>query len=217
MTAFVLFMILLAYKIFVMKGILTMDMYKSLGLVAGVLSLVGYIPYIISIIKGKTRPNKSTWFIWTVVGGLLAFSYAAEGDPQTIWLPLGYFFGPLITAILSIRYGDANWSRFDIICLSVAIISVIPWVLSKNATFTLLINVLIDMAGALPTLVKTYHEPETEDLTAWFIFFIANTIQLFAISYWNIAAIYPIYLFFLAGFIVFLVLKGKIGKKSSHT
>jgi uncharacterized protein with PQ loop repeat len=193
------------------------DIHQMLGILAGILSILGYIPYIISIIKGKTQPNKATWFIWTLVGGLLAFSYLAEGDQNTIWLPLGYFLGPLITAILSVRYGYAVWTKLDIVCIIAALISIIPWILSKDATMTLLINVIIDASGALPTLVKTYREPETEDFTAWVIFFIANTIQLFAISEWGFAAIYPIYLFFLAGSIVGLVGMDKIKKKCSRS
>ncbi len=189
--------------------------YEILGIIAGILSLVGYIPYLLTTVRGNTRPNKATWFIWTVVGGLLAFSYLAEGDQNSIWLPLGYFLGPLITAIVSIRYGYSEWSKLDKVCIVVAMISVIPWILSKNATFTLLINVLIDATGAIPTVIKSYREPETEDFTAWLIFFIANTIQLFAISHWNIAAIYPIYLFFLAGSIVAFILKGKAQKALS--
>lgn len=191
--------------------------YETIGIVAGVLALGGYIPYVFSIFKGVTRPNKASWIIWTVVGGLLAVSYFAEGDPNAIWLPMGYFFGPLIVAILSFHYGYSEWSRIDKICLILAILSVIPWLLSKDATLTLLINVLIDSMGAIPTIVKTYKEPETEDFTAWFIFFLANTIQLFAISTWDISSTYPIYLFFLAGSIVLLIIKDKVRRLiSSH-
>lgn len=193
------------------------NIYEILGIVAGILSLVGYIPYIYSTIRGKTRPNKATWIIWAIVGGLLAFSYLAEGDANTIWLPLGYFLGPLIIAILSFRYGYSVWTRFDKLCFIAAIISILPWLFSKDATITLLINVFIDMTGALPTIVKSHREPETEDITAWVIFFIANTIQVFAISMWNIAAIYPIYLFLLAGTIVLLILKAKIKRRFSLT
>ncbi len=82
---------------------------ETLGIIAGVLSLAGYIPYIITTVQGKTQPNKATWFIWTLVGGLIAFSYLKEGDQNTIWLPLGYFFGPLIISILSIWYGYSKW------------------------------------------------------------------------------------------------------------
>jgi hypothetical protein len=187
--------------------------YETIGIIAGILALSGYIPYIYSIIAGKTRPNRATWFIWTIIGGLLAFSYLAEGDQNSIWLPIGYFLGPLIVAILSLRYGYAEWTRLDTICIVAAFISIVPWILSDNATITLLINLLIDSTGAIPTLVKTYREPETEDMTAWGIFFAANTIQLFAISMWNLAALYPIYLFFLAGTMVLFILKGKFSKK----
>lgn len=191
------------------------NLQGTIGIVAGILAIGGYIPYIISILRNKTQPNKATWFIWTIVGGLLAVSYFAEGDRSSIWLPFGYFIGPLLVAILSFRYGYSAWSTFDKVCIVIAILSLIPWYFSKNATFTLLINVMIDLAGALPTVIKSYHEPETEDLTAWIIFFIANTLQLFAISEWNIAATYPIYLFFLAGSIVFFILLDKVKKKKS--
>ena len=193
------------------------NLYEILGIIAGILALVGYIPYIYTTVRGKTRPNKATWIIWTVIGGLIAFSYLFEGDKNTIWLPLGYFIGPLIVAILSFRYGYSKWSKLDIACLVVGALSIIPWIILDNAIFTLLINVFIDATGAVPTLVKTYFEPETEDLTAWLIFFVANTLEVFAIEQWNLAAIYPLYLFILAGLIVFFIMKNKVKKKIKLT
>lgn len=188
---------------------------EILGVVAGVLALAGYVPYIISILMGKTRPNRATWLIWTVIGGLLAVSYIAEGDFHTIWLPIGYFLGPFITALLSIRYGYAIWTRLDTICIVAAALSLIPWILSNNAILTLIINVLIDSTGAIPTLVKTYKEPETEDFTAWLIFFIANTIQVIAVTNWNLAIIYPLYLFLLAATMVAFIVRGKLKRRLS--
>lgn len=187
--------------------------YEMLGMIAGIIAISGYIPYIYSILKGQTQPNRATWFIWTIVGGLLAFSYIAEGDQHSIWLPLGYFFGPLITAILSLRYGYAEWTRLDTICIIAALISIIPWVFADNANATLIINLLIDMIGSVPTLVKTFREPETEDLLAWAFFFVANTLQLFAIEMWNLASLYPVYLFVLAASMVIFILRGKLAIK----
>lgn len=181
-----------------------------MGIAAGVLSILGYIPYIISMWRGQTKPNKATWFIWTIVGGLLAFSYIAEGDQNSIWLPLSYFVGPFIIAILSLRYGYTKWSRLDTFCIMAALISIIPWMLSDNAKLTLLINIMIDAAGAIPTLIKTYYKSESEDFSAWAIFFAANTIQLFAIKTWNIASLYPIYLVLLASTITLFIVRDKI-------
>lgn len=190
-----------------------LNTHETLGIIAGILGVVGFIPYIISILRGKTRPNQATWFIWTLVGGLLAFSYLFEGDKNTIWLPLGYFLGPLVVALLSFRYGYSTWTRLDKICIIAALISLLPWLLANNATGTLLINVLIDSMGAIPTIVKAYREPETEDFTAWLIFLIANTIEVLAITDWNMTVAYPIYLFLIAGIIIAFILKDKIKRK----
>src|SRR6185295_20064326 len=97
--------------------------HEWIGIIAGIIALSGYIPYIISILRGKTKPNRATWFIWAMIGGLLAISYAAAGDPKAIWLPIGYFLGPFVTAILSIRYGYSVWSKLDTICVIAALLS----------------------------------------------------------------------------------------------
>jgi hypothetical protein len=189
--------------------------YETIGIIAGILAISGYIPYIYSIITGETKPNRATWFIWTIVGGLLAFSYIAEGDQNSIWLPLCYFLGPLMVALLSLKYGYAEWSRLDTICIVAAILSIIPWIYADSASTTLIINLIIDSTGAIPTLVKTFREPETEDLVAWLVFFVANTLQLFAISLWNLASLYPLYLFLLATSMVIFILRGKISRKQT--
>lgn len=191
------------------------NIHEVIGISAGIIGLAGYVPYIISTYRGVTKPNRATWFIWTLVGGLLAFSYMAAGDEHAIWLPLGYFFGPLIVAILSLRYGYATWTRLDTICVTAAILSIIPWVLAENPTITLLINVLIDAVGAVPTLVKTYHEPETEDFSAWLVFFIANTLNLFALTSFDLTVLYPAYLFFLAAGITLLTFSDKWKRRSA--
>lgn len=191
------------------------DIHHLFGISAGIIGLAGYVPYIISILRGKTKPNRATWFIWTLVGGLLAFSYMSAGDSSAIWLPLGYFIGPLITVILSIRYGYATWTKIDTICVAAAILSIIPWLLTENAILTLIINVFIDASGAIPTLIKTHREPETEDFTAWLIFFIANTLNLFALTSFNFSVLYPAYLFILAGWITALTFIDKMKRQKA--
>jgi len=198
------------------------------GAVAGILSLAGYIPYLLGVIRGTTRPNLASWIIWTLVGGLLAVSFIAKGDFHAIWLPLGYFFGPLVTAIFALRCGYMAWSRMDSICMSIAAVSVLPWILSQYmslpqlwsgfagldaAGLTLVLNLLIDAAGAVPTVIKSWQEPETEDFTAWTVFFIANMLELSAVQTWNISAVYPVYLVLLAGSIFLFTLRGKINRK----
>lgn len=180
------------------------------GKVAGIVSLVAFLPYIVAIMRGKTTPNRATWWIWTIVGFMLGASYYSSGANHTIWVPMSYIIGPLVTAILSIKYGEGGWTRFDRACLFGAAVSAVFWWLFSSPLVALLINLFIDFLGALPTIKKAYYKPETENKLAWTLFIIGNTTNLFAIETWSFAiAVYPIYMFFGSGTIAALVLRRK--------
>lgn len=188
----------------------------TFGMVAGVVSLVAFIPYIISIIRGKTKPNRASWWIWTIVGFMLASSYSASGAKDTMWVALSYLIGPLLTALLAIKYGEGGWTRFDRACIACAAMSAILWFVFDSPLLALLINLIIDGAGALPTIKKTYTEPENEDRLSWALFFAGNTLNLFAVNPWTFAiAIYPLYLFIGCGIITAQVFFRRRGQKSA--
>jgi hypothetical protein len=62
-------------------------MKPIVGSIAVLLTFVGYIPYIIDTIKGKTKPHLYTWFVWGVIT-LAAF---------TLQLSAGAGVGALVT------------------------------------------------------------------------------------------------------------------------
>lgn len=176
------------------------------GLVAGILSLAAFIPYILAILRKETKPSRASWWIWTVVGFLLGASYYSSGANHTIWVPVSYIVGPFATAILSLKYGEGGWNRFDRICIFGAGASVVLWWMLSSPLVALVINLFIDFMGALPTIRKSYYEPEGENRTAWTLFFTGNTVNLFAIEAWTFAiAAYPIYMFLGTGAIAALL------------
>lgn len=182
------------------------DITAVAGQVAGIVSLAAFVPYIIAILRGETKPNRATWWIWTVVGFMLGASYYSSGASHTIWVPVSYAVGPLATALLSIKYSEGGWTRFDQKCLLGAGASLVLWWMFSSPLLALVINIIIDLMGALPTIRKAYREPEKEDRVAWALFFAGNTINLFAVETWTFAiAIYPIYMFLCCGLIAALV------------
>ena len=184
------------------------DITAIAGKVAGVVSLVAFVPYIIATLRRQTKPNRATWWIWTVVGLMLGASYWSSGANHTIWVPASYIIGPLATAILSLRYGEGGWTRFDRYCLIGAGVSAVLWWVFSSPLVALSINLCIDCAGALPTVRKAYANPEGEDRLAWIMFFAGNSINLLAIEHWNFAiASYPVYMFFGSGIITALILR----------
>jgi hypothetical protein len=177
-----------------------------LGKAAGVLSFVAFFPYIISILRGQTKPNRATWWIWTVVGIMLGASYYSSGARYTMWVPISYVVGPFIIALVAIKYGEGGWTRFDRGCLVGVGISLLAWWLLHSPQIALFINIFIDFLGALPTIRKAYENPLGEDRLAWIIFFLGNTANLLAVNSWSLTIIsYPLYMLLSGGLITALV------------
>lgn len=195
----------LLIRLFMFLNILTCK--TTLGRLAGVISLAAFIPYIRTTLRGETRPNRATWWIWTIVGVLLAASYYSLGARHTIWVPVSFVAGPLVTAILSIQHGEGGWSRLDRLSIAGAGISLLLWILTSSPLSTLLLNLLIDLCGAFPTLQKAYLRPEGEDRAAWSLFFVGNSFNLFAIDNWKWTVLtYPFYMLALSATILLFLL-----------
>jgi hypothetical protein len=185
-----------------------------IGIFAGVLASITFIPYIITTLQKKTRPNRATWCIWAVVGVILCASYYSSGSINAIWVPASYAVGQVIIAILALKYGEGAWSRFDRLCMVGAGISLILWWQLKSPSIALAINIGIDIFGALPTLKKVYSEPETENCLAWSITLAASLCNLFAIDQWSFSnCAFPFYSLCINTTMVALILRPTLQKK----
>lgn len=186
------------------------SLHSIAGITAGLLALIGFIPYITSTIKGVNRPNRATWIIWGVVSVLLLASYKTAGATDAIWTSVAntLCFGAVI--VLSFKFGVGGFSRLDVACLVAAFAGVCLWWIFDSPLPTLYLSIIIDFVGAIPTLKKAYLDPAGENKTTWVIFWIANTLNLFAIhTFTRDMALYPLYLFFISGMILFILIVRK--------
>jgi hypothetical protein len=181
------------------------DLGSVLGVLAGVLSLLAFVPYVASILRGQTRPNRATWWVWTVCNGILFASYYAAGERRSAWVPLSFTVASLFVALLSLKRGEGGLSRFDRGCVLSCAAGLILWGLSGSPLTALVINIGVDFAGALPTIRKTYLDPKSESLSAWSLFLAANAVNLFAVEAWSSPSIaLPIYYFLITLVIIAL-------------
>ncbi|MGB7415314.1 MAG: hypothetical protein WA902_14000 [Thermosynechococcaceae cyanobacterium] len=184
---------------------------EIVGVIAGIVPLLGFIPYIVTTLRGKTQPNRASWMIWATFGIILVASSYAEGAQNTMGLLVSYAVCQSIIAILSIKYGVGGWSQFDRACIAGAGVSLIAWWWFKSPLLAILIIVAVDASGALPTIRKAYHEPETEDLFSWLMFWTAGTLNLIALEQWSPGlSAFPLYLFTFNSIVSFLLLRPKI-------
>lgn len=190
-----------------------MDIHQLLGQTAGVIAALATIPYVRSILRGETKPNRASWLIWAVVNWSLVFSYHFSGATTTIWLNIVYVFTTTTIFLLSIKRGVGGYTFLDIVCLIGAAIGLLLWWITDNPATAVYLNVLVDAVGFIPTLRKAYLEPQTENKLAWGISTFSNAVNVAALTTGRFTIIlFPIYNFVFNG-ATFVLLYGVLQKK----
>jgi len=183
-----------------------MQLYQPiLVAVATALAILSYVPYIRSILKGKTRPSRATFGIWALISVVEVGSYTASGARSTLLLPLVYAIGGIAVFCLSLTRGVGGTQKVDLFCLAGALLGVICWVLTKNPHVALYLSMLASGFGFVPTIKKAYFQPETEDALAWSLSGVAAVLNVLAISnrvVYNYS--YPLFMLVFDGLIALL-------------
>lgn len=182
------------------------EFHATLGIIATIVVTAAYVPYIISIFRKETKPNRASWFIWAILGAITFTSYYSLGARSTVWysLPLG----TVITALLSIRYGVGGWNRFDGICLLGAFFGLVSWFISGNPFIALALVMVVDFFAYLPTIKKTYLNPLSENKAAWALFTLSGVLNFLAIDSWTVdIAAYPAYMLAFNFLVFFLTMR----------
>lgn len=152
------------------------------AILSSIVAISCFIPYILDIFKGTTKPHSYSWFIWTLlqtIGAISMFSIGAGWGITSISIGAvlcGFVF------ILSFKYGTHNIKNFDVICLVGALIAMIFYFFLHNPIVSVLIITLVDFVGFLPTMRKAYEEPQTETISAYALSSISSILALFAFS-----------------------------------
>lgn len=185
---------------------MSFSFHSIAGISAGIISFLAFVPYILSSLRGKNKPNRATWIIWAILGVILLGSYKQAGATHALWLSVANVLAFGAVVIISIRHGEGGWSLLDLSCLAAAGLGLFLWWYFSSPLPALYLSVVIDFIGAIPTLKKSYLKPHEENRIAWILFWIANTINLLALEKWNLAmSLYPLYMFGITGTVALII------------
>lgn len=191
-----------------------MSFLEILGIFAGLTSGSSYIPYVRDIFLKKTKPERASWAIWMVLTAIAFFSQLAKGASYSLWLPALETTGITIVVILSIWRGVGGATKRDIFVLCAAALGLILWYFTKEPAVALYIIIGVDAIGTIPTVIKSYQQPETETLTTWAMVAVAGVLGMLAVGQWNIILLsYPFYIFLANSALVVAMILGR--KKKS--
>jgi hypothetical protein len=163
-----------------------------LGQIAGILVLVQIVPYVVSILRGNTKPERTSYLIWLIVEIIGAISYVSIGATTTKWTVIAFCFTALLVFLLSIKYGVGGFSAFDIGCFLLALSGVVLWGASSNALLALYFITFVKAIAYLPTIKKVYFTPHTENTASWVLTASASVLNLFALNTLAFGIVMPI-------------------------
>jgi hypothetical protein len=170
----------------------------SWGWVSTILIFVSGYPYMRAIYKRELeRPVVSSWILWLGIGTLLFItSYQAGADWESTLGPiLMGVINPAIIVVLSVKYGQYQWTKFDTACVAVCVVTVIVWQTTQSPLLGIVGGVIADAIAATPQILKSWKDPKDEPVFPWAMFAFASALNILAVKAWTLEHwLFPVYM-----------------------
>lgn len=159
------------------------------GLAIG-LTFVAFVPYIRSILSGKTRPHVFSWFIWGITTVIVFFAQLEAKGGIGAW-PIG-ISGAITVGVAVLAFykrADISITRTDWLFFSVALASLPFWYLTSDPLWTVVLLTVIDLLGFGPTIRKAYAFPHQESQLFFLSFMLRNIFAILALEHYSVTTV----------------------------
>src|SRR5690349_16875953 len=166
-------------------------MYKEfLSATAIVLTFAMFVPYILSIQRGRTRPHVFSWIVWTLATLVVFLAQLAGHGGYGAW-PIGV--SGVITGYIAIlayrKTSDRAITRADWIFLAFALAALPCWLLTSNPLWAVVILTGVDLAGFGPTFRSAYLRPHDERTGFYFLGAVRNALAISALEQYSVTTV----------------------------
>jgi hypothetical protein len=188
---------------------------ENFVLIGVLINLLGGFSYIKDTLQGKVQPNRISRGLWAIPV-IIAFSaQISQGVGIQALATFAVGFVPLLIFFASFFNKKAYWklTKFDFLCGALSIIGLVAWYITKIGNIAIAFSIFADLMAGIPTLVKSYKYPETENWVAFMSSFLCVTITMLTFKTWTFAYYaFPLYIFFYDSTAVMFI-KFKLGKR----
>lgn len=154
---------------------------------AALLAVFGNVPYMRAVVRGEVRPHPYTWFIGSIVSCTVFFGQVVKGAGIGALPTAAAELFTIGIFLLSLKYGFKGIRRSDHVLLAVALLGLVPWYVTHDPTWSVIIAVSIDVVSFIPTFRKTWHEPRSEHQMLFSMNVLRHALMLLSLEAYNVA------------------------------
>lgn len=177
------------------------------------IGLIGDYVYLRSMYLGHAKPNLVSWFIWMLAPFIGVFFQLKAGAGLSVVPVFAAGFCPFLVIIYSLYLKNGYWkiTFFDLICGILALLALVLYVFTHSLEISILFVILSDGLAAIPTIVKSWKFPETENAILYLLGIFNNILGLLIIKEWSFS-IYSLGIYFIVinTIISFAILRKKM-------
>ncbi len=163
-----------------------------LALISIAMTLTGYFFYFRDIFRHKTKPHAYSWLVWALLTTIAFAGQLHDNGGPGSYVTAVTAVVSFVIFFLAVRQGEKNVTRSDKLNLAAALVAIIPWLLSNNPTFSVILITVIDFLGFVPTIRKSYHKPQEETLIHYVLAGLKFVLAIVALNHYTVATwLYP--------------------------
>lgn len=167
-----------------------MEYKEILGLLASIIAAGISLAYIYTIVRGKTRPHLYTVGIDAVISSIVLAGAFVAGAGAGIWsLAVSTVF-VLFMVLLCFTYGTKDVKPVDAYFAAAALLTVVPWMLTKDPTLSIVLASVINLLSVVPAFRKTWNDPYSEPVVIWGLNGAKHVVAIAATAVISVATIF---------------------------
>ena len=180
-----------------------------------VIGAIGVIAYLVDTVKGKVKPNRVSFLLWSIAPLIAFAAQIKQGVGLESLMTFSTGFLPLTVFIASFVNKKAEWklTKFDLFCGVLSIVGLVLWLITKVGNVAIAFSILADGLAALPTIIKAYKYPDTEIAWPWIATSFGVILTLLTINTLTFANSGFIIYILIVNTLIFSLVQFRIGEK----
>lgn len=161
-------------------------MKQAIGIIAALMAFIAYAPYFRDILKDKARPHAYSWFIWGLTSILIFALQITHGGGAGAYTTGTVAVISFLVCFLSLKHGTKYITRSDTAFFIMALVAAGFWLFAKRPTLAMVLLIITDMLGLIPSVRKAWHKPYEETAAMWGLNSLRHALSIVALQQYSL-------------------------------